>query len=973
MTDPGPWSVFGREREGGILSARLTEALAGQGSFVLISGEAGIGKTALANLLCHEALERGAQVLIGRCYDLSETPPYGPWHELFDHYRASDAPVPLPEAFAVRDTIGAVTSQSALFQSVRDFLESVSARQCLVLLLDDLHWADSASLDLLRFLARAVATLPVLIVGIYRDEEVSRQHPLYALLPLLVREAHAWRIDLQPLDAAAVRALVDTRYYLPVADTERLVTYIQGRAEGNALFLGELLRALEEMGTLHRDDEVWMLGTLTPIGVPALLRQVIDGRVARLGEDAVRLLAVAAVVGQSISLDVWAAAAAVDEEHLIDLVERAVAARLLDEVSDGAGVRFAHALVRETLYENIPAVRRRGLHQRIGAKLTENPSADPDAVAYHFEKAGNALAVSWLIIAGYRALRLDAWSISVARLEAALNVADSLNHRVEKKGWIILQLAWQYRFLDLHRSIQYLETAEYLAIHSCDRALIAVLHLGRGYFLCRSGKYRDGIGLMEGAIQEIVQLSSDDRRRIDDHYCEAGIQSPAYRGTLLNWLTIVGDYRRARILCDDLPQDEWDGDAWSGQATLHAEFGEFVDARRALAEAGRHYRTAHLDYVELTHAVYLLTLALTYAADERDLIRRLLEAFRAAEERVRDRTPEKLGPAPLQFFIVTGSWHEAEQRMHRSSTIATLGVAVNTRLDLDNCLGIAQLALLRGEFGVARAVASEACVILFPHGVSTEPGDSPFQLAIAWHRCFAVLARENADSAMAQAWLEAHDRWLEWSGATHSQAEGHLAWAMHHRTNGDHDQAWTHSRQAADSATEPRQPLALLAAHRLLGALATDAKQYDAAVTHLDTALALADACAAPYERALTLLELAALQIATGETAAANATLHEVQAICLPLGAKPALAHADTLLKQLNPEDLHVPRYPAGLSAREVEVLRLVAQGLTNPQVADRLSLSRRTVEQHLRSIYNKLDVPTRAAATAFAVQRGLV
>jgi DNA-binding CsgD family transcriptional regulator len=144
------------------------------------------------------------------------------------------------------------------------------------------------------------------------------------------------------------------------------------------------------------------------------------------------------------------------------------------------------------------------------------------------------------------------------------------------------------------------------------------------------------------------------------------------------------------------------------------------------------------------------------------------------------------------------------------------------------------------------------------------------------------------------------------------------------------------------------------------------------AATHFDEALALADACAAPYERALTLLALAELRASTGRTAEARSALNEIRAIGVPLNAAFALARADSLAARLaavTPGGDH----PGGLSVRELEVLCLVAEGLTNAEVANRLSISPRTVGQHLRSVYNKLGVPSRAAATRFAVEHDLV
>ena len=158
----------------------------------------------------------------------------------------------------------------------------------------------------------------------------------------------------------------------------------------------------------------------------------------------------------------------------------------------------------------------------------------------------------------------------------------------------------------------------------------------------------------------------------------------------------------------------------------------------------------------------------------------------------------------------------------------------------------------------------------------------------------------------------------------------------------------------------------------MLGELGTATGRYADAAVHLDQALALAESCAAPYERALTLLATAELRAATGQRDEARALLEEVRTIGAPLEAQPALARADALAARLAPVPAVAAAYPAGLSAREADVLRLVAVGLSNAEVAERLYVSPRTVDTHLRSIYTKLGVSTRSAATRFALEHGL-
>src|SRR5262249_22013503 len=161
-------------------------------------------------------------------------------------------------------------------------------------------------------------------------------------------------------DEAGVQALVAARYALPAADAARLTAYLQVTADGNPFFAQEILRTLEAEAVLRPLGEGWVLGDIGRVGVPPLLRQVIDGRVARLGDGTRELLAMAAVIGQEVPLHLWSAISGLDEEALLPTVERAVQAHLLEALGEGSGVRFAHALVREALYEGILPMRRRG-------------------------------------------------------------------------------------------------------------------------------------------------------------------------------------------------------------------------------------------------------------------------------------------------------------------------------------------------------------------------------------------------------------------------------------------------------------------------------------------------------------------------------------------------------------------------------------------------------------------------------------
>ena len=252
--------IYGRDRERAQLRELLDDAIAGHGSLVLISGEAGIGKTALVDTLLGEATEQGCLVLTGGCYDLSTTPPYGPWTEiLFRRYRPEDDLPPLPDPLREGD-LTSIGGQQELFALVFDFLTDIATVQPLMIVLEDLHWSDEASLEALRWMSRWFEDRRILIIATYRDDELTRRHSLYQLLPMLVRESQAERIALHSLDELDVRAFVGDQYSLNADDVERLSSYLHALGEGNPFFVGELLRGLEDDGVLQWGERLVAVG-----------------------------------------------------------------------------------------------------------------------------------------------------------------------------------------------------------------------------------------------------------------------------------------------------------------------------------------------------------------------------------------------------------------------------------------------------------------------------------------------------------------------------------------------------------------------------------------------------------------------------------------------------------------------------------------------------------------------------------------
>ena len=380
--------LWGQAREG---SLRLA----------LIGGEAGVGKTRLSTQLALQAHGGGATVLYGRC-DEDLGVPYQPWVQALSHF-VSEAPPSALRAHIERyggeltrltPTLGdrvrglpaprrsdPETERYLLYAAAAGLLEAAGEQEPVVLILDDLHWADGPTLSLLRHVVTAGSSMRVLVVGTYRDSDLSREHPFTTLLADLHREQGVERIKLTGLEVGDVLALMESAAGHEMDEDGRaLAREITHETAGNPFFAGELLRHLTESGAIVQEDGGrWhVVGEVADLGLPQSVREVIRRRVERLGSDARVVLSAAAVIGRDFDLDLLVRAVEFQEARLLDLLEDAVAASLLQETGERAGrFTFTHALVEHTLYEDLGRTRRARLHQRVAEALEEQCGEQP--------------------------------------------------------------------------------------------------------------------------------------------------------------------------------------------------------------------------------------------------------------------------------------------------------------------------------------------------------------------------------------------------------------------------------------------------------------------------------------------------------------------------------------------------------------------------------------------------------------------
>ncbi|HEU5318963.1 MAG TPA: AAA family ATPase, partial [Chloroflexota bacterium] len=396
---PAPPAPFvGRQAELTSLRAHLADAAAGQGGLVLLIGEAGIGKSCLARRFAAEAASQGAVVLWGWCYEGDWQPPYGPWVEaLRAHVRTCAADGTLgcllaalghtaaPLARLIPDVAAALPDlpvhtplspdeeRFRLYDAVIRFVLAAAADQPVVLVLDDLHWADADSLRLLRHLARSLAHARALVVGAYRDPEfgLTSRHPLVDTLSVLRREVDYAQISLTGFNhdelaqylAGAAGGAGDA---LPVA----LVKTIEEETGGNPFFTHEVLRHLvEESKLVHRNGRWSTDHGAGELGIPDGVRQVVGRRVARLSEQTGAVLRLAAGFTGRFSFAVLEALCQLPEHALLDCLDEALEAGLIRHGGAPPRYEFTHAIVRHTLYDGLNPDRRARLHRRIAHAL----------------------------------------------------------------------------------------------------------------------------------------------------------------------------------------------------------------------------------------------------------------------------------------------------------------------------------------------------------------------------------------------------------------------------------------------------------------------------------------------------------------------------------------------------------------------------------------------------------------------------
>ena len=498
----------GRERELESLRRAWRDAGAGARRLVLLAGGPGIGKTRLAGELAREA-HAGGTVLYGGCQE-DALVSYQPFVEALRHYvrgapldgargRLGPGAVELarliPElsehapAGPQPEPGDPETRRYLMFEAVSALLDAACEAGPVLLVLDDLHWADRSTLQLLRHIVRGQTEAALLILGSYRDLEVAPEHPLAELLADLRRDQLFERLSLDGLDRDGVDALVAA--HAGQAAPSALVQTIHSETDGNPFFVEEVVRHLIETGLMFEHGPA-----PARIGVPEGVKDVLARRLARLSDGCRAVLAQAAVLGREFPFELLPAMAEVDERSAIGALEEALGARLVVE-AEGSGYAFTHALVREVLYGQLSAPSRQRIHARAAQAIEAAQGGDDGeriaALALHYRLAGPtvdaARGIDYSLRAGERARQLFAWDEAAAHWAGALALMERDGTGPAERARLLVALAVVCAVVgDLAREIDYLERALgiYVALGDDEQGAKVHSRLGMAHSLIDS-------------------------------------------------------------------------------------------------------------------------------------------------------------------------------------------------------------------------------------------------------------------------------------------------------------------------------------------------------------------------------------------------------------------------------------------------------------------------------------------------------
>jgi adenylate cyclase len=456
-----------RSEEMNVLKEAVYRAVHGEGGLVFVHGEAGIGKTRLVRELGAYARSRGVQVLYGRCpalFRMDGVPPYIIWKEVIKDYLEKCTPeqlyrvigfypaevaklVPeiglklrtIPQSFS----IGPEQEQNRLFEAVSQFITNISQENPLLVVLDDLQWTDPSSLLLLHYLARGVQKTPLLLLGAYRSTDIDAKHPLTPVLTELNRERIPRSVSLKRMSGDEVAEMI--KQMLEQDDVPiDFCNMVYEKTRGNPFFAEEVIESLKEEGIIHREGNKWEIKEISRIEFPESVKNVLKARFSRLDDECQGVLTLASFVGNDFTLDAVSALTGIEENKLLELMDRMLKTGLIKEREvRGEGVcSFADILVRDVVYEEVSLLKRKKLHGVVGSALEKVYAKNIDEhlgeLASHFLEGGEKdKALDYFLRAGGKAKKVYANSEAISYFQSALKLLEERQGEFRERAGVL--------------------------------------------------------------------------------------------------------------------------------------------------------------------------------------------------------------------------------------------------------------------------------------------------------------------------------------------------------------------------------------------------------------------------------------------------------------------------------------------------------------------------------------------------------
>ena len=978
-----------------MLGSLLDATEIGRGTTLLLEGEGGQGKTRLALATAERATKRGWLVAIGRAYPVEVGVPYALFTDaLLPVLRALD-----PSSLSVL-TRGAVSELSHLFPllatgeapirgasdqgseiktrlvwNFAQLLSRIAQKRPLLLILENLHWADESSLEMLHFTARQLGASRVLVLATYNPSTPERSAALVSLRQSLVGLSAARVHSLGPLSRAATDELVHALFGVADSVSREFAALLYGWTRGNPFFVEETLKALVSSGRLYERDGTWHGWEIADLDLPRSIREAVVTRLERLSPDAQRVAAMAAVIGTRAPYDALDAVVGMPRTTLVEAIDELRGQHILDErrESDRIVYDFSHPILRDVIYQEMGLARARLLHATVADALEQHygDTADEhaDELAYHFARADTRdvtpKATRYLALAGRKALAKHANREGASYLTTALDLARHGGIDPVAEMAIIEGLARaRQRLGEYNVAVELWERAREHAQRANDLARLADIERRLGLASFWRGRHDEALAHYEAALRAAAAGGVEHtvaRARLAKGMCLQELGRAADAEHEMAKAIGIAERLGDAFLLARAHRTQLLFNLWTGRTELAYKHAE--SARELAAASGQRV----LEWL----AQWALATLEGLTGESEACARHLAEAERLAEELDSPVFRAWTAEIAIELASATGEWETGLALAER--TIA-LGRSVGLRAPLPRLLVWTSIIHLgRGEMERAKAYIDEAWELSGAARGAERPSDVhsvvPAHIGLAAYHLFTGNFAEAI--RVGEAGLAIADK------------AGAVVWAVHRLLP-----------ILAESALEARD---LHRAEKIGQRLRRDSERLGQRA-----GLAWADACAAlvamlrgETERAVVLLrdaaaaleavpvvadaarvrrQLARVLAESGDREGATRELRRVHEVFVRLGANRELALARQQLRDLGarPPSRATLAGTEGLTARELEIVRLVTARKSNKEIGRALNISPRTVSTHLTNVFTKLGLGSRGELADFVRERDL-